>query len=257
MKKSNHFLLCLVVCALAMIRLSAAEFIIPHYIVGNVGLDYYDFELVVANESETGITVSIRSFHADGSPGNYSVSDAPVPAKGLLEIYGAAGQFEAGWLKITTSGPASVRGESGLRWMDFSTSPPPPCGYLPRASRNMDPVTSFLTASLPVSFNGSCGSTGIALTFPSAGSEPVSVHLKLADSSGALLGETDLEIPPNGQRVFLIEEAFPQLLEHDQWAPRRLTVSSPVPVFGTALRFRTLYSGTGYTVSYWQTIDFK
>jgi len=193
----------------------------------------------VVNLGTSDSTVTIDAFDAAGIKLNVVIfGPSKVVPEGMGQYFiDNPEMLVSGWLRITTSQPAVVRGS--IVFLQINTLDIQPLTAFPAmayANTDSNPAEGFTSAIVPVALY-EAGSTGIALAFPSSGGGQAVVNLSLRDADGRPLGDKIVRIPPNGYNSFLIEDVFPQIRSSKTGILAISTVATPV--YGVAIEFQS------------------
>ncbi len=238
-------------CAFASAQ---AVLIIPHFAADDLeetavpltSIDAIYSEVFVVNPSDQEVTVTVEAFDDEGRPLAVGTFESRMVPPGGLTRFGIGNQNPvSGWLRISTDPAAVVRGSIRLvRYFLFG----PPGDPDRLTDSDADPASPFTQASAPVSFGLPGSGTGVALVFADPDASAANeVSVVLRNTRGEVLGTAEMRIPPNGRRIFLIDDVFPDI--HPAPDTGVLEITAARPVWGTTINYQT-------RPAVWRTVDF-
>ncbi|HEY2932439.1 MAG TPA: hypothetical protein VGK99_11905 [Acidobacteriota bacterium] len=223
--------------------LRAETYIIPHFAAGRIlesgTVDSrYASRFSVVNLGSSDTSVTIDAFDSTGTRLTIvTFGPTKVTPQGMGQYFLDSPELlVTGWLRITTSQPAAVRGS--IIFLQIDTLDIQPLSAFPAmayANTDSNPGENFISAVVPVALY-EAGSTGIALAFPSSGGAEAVVALTLRDSEGKVLGDKTIRIPANGYKSFLIEDLLPQIRSSKTGVLTLSTIATPI--YGVAIEFQ-------------------
>lgn len=226
--------------------------IIPYFVADDLeraatplaSIDSIFTEILIVNPSDQSVDVTFESFDDNGNPIDaVTYRPRPVPPGGLGYYPILSTDPVSGWLRIRTSADVVVRATIRLA-RGYPTGFPI---SIRLAEAQADPTEPFTRATLPISFFD-IQAIGVAIAFPAeTGSQGVSVSLILRDTRGEVLGTTEVQVPPNGRRVFLLHDILPQTPQAGFQGI--LEISADWPVYATAIESQA-------SPEVWRTVRF-
>ncbi|MEJ2147561.1 MAG: hypothetical protein P8020_20765 [Acidobacteriota bacterium] len=224
--------------------LRADSFIVP-FTTGVVEREVFSFtefdtQFTITDLGDSEITAAFQFFDASGIPAEVQARDVngiPVVLPHIrpggyacLQVSSQGNESKAGWMMISTSGPASVRVSTDYAHVDTSEPPSTLRGRYLLARVGFFPLTLTTRAVAPVQYSA-WESTGVSIVFPSGGENEAHVLLTLKDEEGQTLGIASVDIVPNGQTTKSLEELIPGIKNRES-AILEVTSDVAVCIFG-------------------------